>query len=258
MIEHHIGSEKACKLIAGYKWVAGYRCKNCGNEKYFSGKSPSSRRCSICKKDESATAGTVFHKLRMPIDAALSIVRLCLNKKRRLSATEMLEYINTKGHAIDLKTLSDFRTKVLTYIPARITPYYIGEVILVELIYFRKPLFVIYGNTTEGVKLSCPPNEKKKKLAAVIDEYIDTDSKLATYQMNKSHHKIQFRTRKTNYREWSNTKPDGAMDELINMLNFCFDNPKGSAKFRQYCINLFFYLKHGGNFEHFMPVLTNY
>jgi hypothetical protein len=255
MDRYESSSEKACELIASYKWIAGYRCNNCGNEKYFNGKSPYSRRCSKCKKDESATAGTVFHKLRIPIDAAVKIVRLCLNKKKRLSVTEMQEYLAKNGYAIDLKTLSDFRTKVLKCIPVRTIPYYIDEVILVELIYFRKPLFVMYGCTADGIQFSCS-NEINKKQVEVINEYIDLDARLATYYMNKSHHKIQFRVRKTNYRELFDTKPDGVMDELVSMLNFCFDSPKGSTKFRQYCINLYFYLKHGGKFEHFMSLLT--
>lgn len=256
MIGQHTGSEKALELIAAYKWKEGYRCKNCGSEKYFRGKSPYSRRCSKCKKDESATAGTVFHKLRIPIDVALRIVRLCLNRKVRLSAKQMLEYLTKRRYTIDLKTLSDFRTKVLTFIPERTTPYYIGDVIVVEMIYFRKPLFAIYGGTANGIQFSSPPNVRNKKLVAVIDEYIDPAARLATYYMNKSHHKIQLGKRKRKYREGFDKVPVGAADELIDMLDFCFDSPKGSAKFRQHCINLYFYLKHGGNFERLMPLLA--
>lgn len=248
-------SANAYEIIAGHKWQEGYRCKGCGNESYYKGKTPYSRRCSKCKKDESATSGTVFHKLRIPIDASLGIVHLCLNKEKRLSAIEMQSLLKEKSTDIDLKSLSDFRTKILQRIPKRTTPYYIDDVILVQLIYFRSPIIVLYGKTENGIKFSCP-HETSKNIEPVIEKHISKEAGLGTYYMNKSNHKIRFRSKPSNYRNKFDGRADDVIEELASMLNFCFDSTKGNMKFQQYCINLYFYLKHGGNFEHLMHLLT--
>jgi hypothetical protein len=66
-------SEKVLKFIADMKWKDGFECKNCGNMNYCDGKTSSSRRCTRCKKDESATANTIFHNIKFPINKAFYI-----------------------------------------------------------------------------------------------------------------------------------------------------------------------------------------
>ncbi len=63
----------ALNVIADVKWQNGYTCTNCGNTNYCKGKSEYSRRCTRCKKDESATANTLFHKCKIPINKALEM-----------------------------------------------------------------------------------------------------------------------------------------------------------------------------------------
>jgi len=67
-------SEEQClKYLAESKWKDGYICKKCGNTNYCSGKTPYSRRCTRCKKDESATAHTLFHRCKVPLQEAFKI-----------------------------------------------------------------------------------------------------------------------------------------------------------------------------------------
>jgi len=66
-------SEKALKFIADMKWESGFACRNCGHTNYCDGKTPSSRRCTRCKKEESATAHTIFHNIKFPINKAFYI-----------------------------------------------------------------------------------------------------------------------------------------------------------------------------------------
>jgi len=104
---HSFSSRDACLQILAYaKWADGYECRNCGNDKFCKGGSPFSRRCTRCKKDESATAHTIFHHCRIelplafemaykvcgsPAIAALELSRsletrhmTCLNFKKRI------------------------------------------------------------------------------------------------------------------------------------------------------------------------------
>ena len=66
-------SEKVLKFIADLKWRDGYVCRNCGHTNFCEGKTPSSRRCTRCKKEESATANTIFHNIKFPVNKAFFI-----------------------------------------------------------------------------------------------------------------------------------------------------------------------------------------
>ena len=66
-------SEKVLKFIADIKWKDGFTCRNCGNTNFCEGKTPASRRCTRCKKEESAAANTIFHNIKFPINNAFYI-----------------------------------------------------------------------------------------------------------------------------------------------------------------------------------------
>jgi hypothetical protein len=66
--------EECLKFLSEKKWVEGFVCRSCGNTNYCKGKTPHSRRCTRCKKEESATAHTIFHRCHIPITEAFRIV----------------------------------------------------------------------------------------------------------------------------------------------------------------------------------------
>ncbi|MGB4577126.1 MAG: transposase [Paludibacter sp.] len=66
-------SEKVLKFVAEVKWRDGFTCRNCGHTNYCEGKTPWSRRCTRCKKEESATANTIFHNIKFPVNKAFFI-----------------------------------------------------------------------------------------------------------------------------------------------------------------------------------------
>jgi len=63
-------------FLASQKWKNGFVCPKCGNTNYCSGKAVASRRCTRCKKNESATANTVFHHCKFSLRKAFEIVIL--------------------------------------------------------------------------------------------------------------------------------------------------------------------------------------
>jgi hypothetical protein len=65
--------EKCLEFIASLKWGEGFECRKCGNDNYCSGKTPFARRCTKCKSEESATAGTIFHNCKFPVSKAFYI-----------------------------------------------------------------------------------------------------------------------------------------------------------------------------------------
>jgi predicted Zn-ribbon and HTH transcriptional regulator len=66
-------SEKVLKFVADVKWKEGFECRNCGHTNFCEGKTPHSRRCTRCKKEESATAHTIFHNIKFPVNKAFYI-----------------------------------------------------------------------------------------------------------------------------------------------------------------------------------------
>jgi hypothetical protein len=74
--------EKTLEFIAGVKWKEGFVCRKCGNTNYCEGKSTASRRCTRCKTEESATAHTLFHNIKFPINKAFYIAyNVCVEGK---------------------------------------------------------------------------------------------------------------------------------------------------------------------------------
>lgn len=90
--------EKCYEFLADAKWNSGFICRKCGNMNYCPGKTPYSRRCTKCKTEESAAAGTIFHNCKFPIHKAFYIAyHVCKGKEdvstyeyaRRLSLRQM-------------------------------------------------------------------------------------------------------------------------------------------------------------------------
>jgi transposase-like zinc ribbon protein len=71
--------DSALKLVSEIKWESGFVCLKCGNTNYCKGKTVESRRCTRCKKEESATAHTIFHRCKIPINSALEIAYMVCN-----------------------------------------------------------------------------------------------------------------------------------------------------------------------------------
>lgn len=67
------------KLLSEIKWKNGFVCLKCGSTNYCKGKTEWSRRCTRCKKEESVTAHTIFHRCKIPIDQAMEIAYLVCN-----------------------------------------------------------------------------------------------------------------------------------------------------------------------------------
>ncbi len=69
--------DESCRsFLADYKWQADFECRNCGNTNYCKGKTAFSRRCTKCKKEESATAHTLFHRCKIPLAQAFEMAYL--------------------------------------------------------------------------------------------------------------------------------------------------------------------------------------
>lgn len=77
------------EYLSEIKWLNGYKCKRCSNDKFGNGKNRYNRRCTKCRYDESPTVGTMFEKLKFSILIAFHIVFKISTKKKGMSSLEL-------------------------------------------------------------------------------------------------------------------------------------------------------------------------
>ncbi len=99
--------EKCLEFLAEVKWEKGFICRKCGNHNYCPGRTPYSRRCTKCKTEESAAAGTIFHNCKFPIHKAFYIAYNVCKGIEELSTYEYARRLSLRQ-----MTCWKFRTKI--------------------------------------------------------------------------------------------------------------------------------------------------
>ncbi len=101
-------SDDLClEFLASVKWEDGFVCRKCGNTNYCHGKTPYSRRCTKCKTEESAAAGTIFHNCKFPLHKAFYIAYNVCRGKEDLSTYEFARRLSIRQ-----MTCWNFRKKI--------------------------------------------------------------------------------------------------------------------------------------------------
>ena len=77
------GTQEQClTFLSSQKWILGYACLKCKNERFSKGVKAFNRRCTGCGYDESPTANTLFHKVKFGIKNAFEMAYdIVTNKK---------------------------------------------------------------------------------------------------------------------------------------------------------------------------------
>jgi hypothetical protein len=99
--------EKCMEFLSEVKWSNGFICRKCGNTNFCSGKTPHSRRCTKCKTEESAAAGTIFHNCKFPVSKAFYIAYNVCKGKEDLSTYEFARRLSLRQ-----MTCWNFKTKI--------------------------------------------------------------------------------------------------------------------------------------------------
>jgi two-component system, sensor histidine kinase LadS len=101
-------SQDAClEILASAKWADGFKCRHCNNTRYCKGRTPFSRRCTTCKRDESATANTIFHHCRIDLTKAFKIAYLVCGTPK-IPASEISQVLETRH-----MTCLNFKKRIL-------------------------------------------------------------------------------------------------------------------------------------------------
>ena len=102
------GTKEQClSYLSNEKWGDFYTCNKCKKTKYSEGRKAFNRRCSKCGHDESATANTLFHKVKFGIDKAFEMAYDISTSKKRASSIWLAE-----RHGVKQMVAWLFRRKV--------------------------------------------------------------------------------------------------------------------------------------------------
>lgn len=105
---HSFPDNASClRYLENEKWKNGYQCKKCGGAQYIKGKTAFHRRCQQCGYDESVTANTLFHDIRLPLLKAFYLLFRITTKKKGMSTVELASEVG-----VQQKTAWLFKRKV--------------------------------------------------------------------------------------------------------------------------------------------------
>lgn len=104
----HFHSNDACyDYLVKHKWGKGFCCIKCSGTSWYKGKTSYHRRCKKCMYDESVTANTVFHDLKMPLLKAFQMMFRVVTKKKGISTVELSTEVG-----VEQKTAWFFKRKL--------------------------------------------------------------------------------------------------------------------------------------------------
>ena len=97
--QKRFNNEASCrKLLFTLRWPNGFKCHKCKCKKSYHIKSRRLYMCQNCKHQESVTAGTIFHKTRMPLTVWFSLIFLMLREKHGISSLSAKRLLGIKSY----------------------------------------------------------------------------------------------------------------------------------------------------------------
>ena len=153
--QKHFNNDDKCKeYLAQIKWSNGFQCPVCNHDQYYNGHKSHSRVCKKCRRIDSATANTLFHKVKFGLHKAFWIVFEMSCSTKSISSTQVAKRVG-----ITQKTAWLFMQKVRCAMGSSRQFPLEGKVEVDE--------FVI-GSKEKG-KQGRSRNSKKKKVVCAVE-----------------------------------------------------------------------------------------
>jgi hypothetical protein len=84
------------KLLDEQKWKSGFVCRKCHNTNYSKANTPYARKCTRCKTIETATAHTILHGVKFPLNKALYLLVCTVNNTNKYTLDQISEMISLR------------------------------------------------------------------------------------------------------------------------------------------------------------------
>lgn len=171
-IQRFSSDDECYYYLEKIKWTdESFVCKKCGNVTFHKGRTPYSRRCNKCKYDESATAGTMFEKLKFPIRTAFSIIYKIANSGEGCSSAEL-----ARQFGLQQKTCWAFKQKVQQAIGKIQQKKLMGDVAIRILnIYDEESSTWFFQETRPKQRVAVAVQIKKRRVEKAMAHVIDDD-----------------------------------------------------------------------------------
>ncbi len=82
-------NEVCMQYLVEQKWGQGYKCKKCEHSQYGKGRQWFYKRCKQCGYDESATANTIFHGVKLNLLRVFELAYRIVLRKKGMSSCEL-------------------------------------------------------------------------------------------------------------------------------------------------------------------------
>lgn len=184
--------EDSCyKYLANLKWEDGFVCRKCEHTHCCKGTKKYDKQCTSCAYVESATAGTLFHKVKFSILKAFWIVYYISTNKKGIASTELSRKLELRQ-----KTCWLFKQKVMKAMKSSGKHPMHGNVEVDEFVVgqqeegvkgrknVNKKLCVIAiekkGKGVSRMYMKHIPNASSKELGSFINDVADQAANIAT------------------------------------------------------------------------------
>ena len=240
--------------IAAYKWRDTFSCRKCGNEKFFEGKKPCSRRCSKCKTLESVTAHTAFHSLRMPLPVALDIIKQIAAGKTRPVSYKLVNEVEEKyGIKLRQKTYWDFIKKIMLLTAEE--RMFCERLTVFKVKYGSHALLLFKGKTDNGEKyFACFCDGGDKQMYKIIEKRSNPNTIIVICdgEMKNGEYIFEFVTDETNGYDITKT-----LRGLLSWLTGIHPAKYTQDNIQMY-LDAFTFAKNGNDYDDLMNRLTGH
>ncbi len=88
--------DSCLQFLAQKKWAVVYSCRKCLNDIFCAGRTPYSRRCTKCRYEETATAFTLLHKCKIPLDKAFYAIFLIFSSRGKITSVSLSQKLKIR------------------------------------------------------------------------------------------------------------------------------------------------------------------
>ncbi len=187
MIQRRFHTELACrKHLESQRWPKGFRCPVCGHDKVGRIQTRSLYRCLRCRKQISLTAGTIFHKTRVPLKKWFWLILMMSQNKHGVSILEAQRLLGIGSY----ETVWSMSHKIRTAMAHRDRRYKLAGLTELDESFFggyqkvKRPVFVAVSTSHRGgpafAKMQAVPCADLVRARQVAREGIDSSATLRT------------------------------------------------------------------------------
>jgi transposase-like protein len=183
--QNRFATEGSCREhLFRMRWPNGYKCPKCGHDQAYYHAARCLYHCKSCGHRASLTAGTIFHKTRVPLRKWFWMIFLMSRQKSGISMLSMQEMLEIKSY----KTVWVMGHKIRKAMADRDANYKLRGLIEMDDTYFGAPKSGKRGRGAEGkAKVVVAVESKGDKAGFASMSYVEKVGRAEIKEIARSH-----------------------------------------------------------------------